>query len=453
MSWSSWSAHGIVTMGKDIIVKWNHGSKRVILTIDGYERQFIDALAATDYLGLKSRSRLESRDLLGIPRSEWSGSQSPKNEGGAPSKVAGGNGSSTSSPAPAPTPAKPKPSNGAPPKEPGPQGALEPSQQKAQPKPAPGSKNEASSIAEAKQILEKAKGALNDKQGSPTPRALGSEAPLASDVQKVGSPKDSLVSAAEELVLWVWSIRNRIKVAQAAGHRTRRVAGTRMIQAGIRLLSAGVRLHHVKSRLLVGWNPDEIEKFVGSKHAELKFGDIVTEGSLLIEAGFQNIFFVGPPGCGKTTLAAKLAEKLNLKFEAIPCNEELPSSSFYGRMIADGSFVGTAFTDIFENGGVFLFDEIFKMAPTVSVSLNMALANGYFYNSAAKRRMVRHDSCYIIGASNSFGLGSAQFGTDAPQDPAFLDRFTGAAVVVDYDERFEMELATNVKPIIAKLDE
>lgn len=287
----------------------------------------------------------------------------------------------------------------------------------------------------------------NDKPSKPpatiitVTKPFGKKAKASQQVQKA----QALAPASREqdgsdLIEWVWQIRSNIEKATEAGSRTKRTASTRMIQAGFKLLKAGCGLHEVKQRLVTGWSKDEQQKFIGEYIGAHKFGSIMSEGKLLFGAGFTNIFFSGPPGCGKTELTKRLAEDMNLKFAAIPCFDDMPSSHIFGRMVADGTYIPVAFIEIFENGGVILLDEIFKLSPAVSVAMNMALANGWFYNPSAKKEMKRHDKCFIVGASNSFGLGSLKYVTDQPQDPAFLDRFLGAAVEVSYDTSYEISL-------------
>lgn len=258
-------------------------------------------------------------------------------------------------------------------------------------------------------------------------------------VQK--QPATTLQQSQVALVSWVWNIREQIKKATAAGNRTKRLATTRMIQSGITLLKAGINIEQVKARLLIGWSTDEVQKLAGGLSTKAKFGRITEEGELLVRAGFKNIFFVGPSGCGKSTLVEKIATKLGVQYSGIPCSEELPTAALYGKKFADGTYEATSFVEIYENGGVFLLDEIFKLSGGVSVALNMALANNKFYNPSAARWMTRHKDCIIVGASNSFGTGSAIYTTDQQQDPAYLDRFIGGAVEVDYDKEYEMSLA------------
>ena len=162
-----------------------------------------------------------------------------------------------------------------------------------------------------------------------------------------------------------------------------------------------------------------------------------------IHAKFINIFWVGPSGCGKSHLASILADALKARdFEPIACGPETSESKFFGRPTADGKWVETRFLEIFEKGGVVLLDEMPKLVPGVAATLNMALANGIV--SVGGKVYRRHKDTIILGTGNSFGRGSKTYATDAPQDVAYVDRFIGAVLPVDYDHAYEAKVVANV---------
>jgi len=60
------------------------------------------------------------------------------------------------------------------------------------------------------------------------------------------------------------------------------------------------------------------------------------------------------------------------------------------------------FVQVYENGGVFLLDEIDAADANVMVAINAALANGVLANPNGKVH-VRHDKCFILAAANTWG--------------------------------------------------
>ncbi|MEO1158615.1 MAG: hypothetical protein AAFX32_15270, partial [Pseudomonadota bacterium] len=96
--------------------------------------------------------------------------------------------------------------------------------------------------------------------------------------------------------------------------------------------------------------------------------------------------------------------------------------------------------DAFENGGLFLFDEVDASAPAAVLALNAALSNG---------KMDFPDACVdahadfkVIAASNTFWTGADRTYVGRNQlDGATLDRFI--MIGIDYDEEMERKLAGN----------
>lgn len=151
-----------------------------------------------------------------------------------------------------------------------------------------------------------------------------------------------------------------------------------------------------------------------------------------------NILMVGPAGSGKTTAAEMLSRALGIEFRfngAIDTEYKLK-----GFVDAQGRVIQTAFRDAFENGGVYLFDEVDASLPAATMAFNSALANGWC--DFPDKRVIRHPNTVIIAAANTF-LGGATFeyvGRNK-QDAAFIDRFV--TLGWDVDEGLEASLCPN----------
>lgn len=149
-----------------------------------------------------------------------------------------------------------------------------------------------------------------------------------------------------------------------------------------------------------------------------------------------NVYLVGPAGSGKTYAAKKCAEALGVPFYftgAIANEYKLT-----GFKNAQGEYVGTEFRKAYENGGVFLFDEIDASFPQAVLAFNAALANDFM--DFPDKQVKMHPNFYCIAAANTIGQGAdRQYVGRNQLDAASLDRF----VFIDweYDENLEISLS------------
>lgn len=162
----------------------------------------------------------------------------------------------------------------------------------------------------------------------------------------------------------------------------------------------------------------------------------------------QNILMVGPSGCGKTYIANKLAEKLGLPFGAQSCSAGMSESQLAGYLLPVGDsgrfeYIASTFVDMYENGGVFLFDEIDAADENTMVFINAALANGSFYlpQRFDNREIKRHPDFIAIAAANTFGHGESVVYSGRNQlDGATLDRFRAGMILCEYSPVVEKAL-------------
>lgn len=149
------------------------------------------------------------------------------------------------------------------------------------------------------------------------------------------------------------------------------------------------------------------------------------------------LMLVGTAGSGKTYSAEQAAEALSIDFFATSVGAQTSKSDLLGYMTANGTYVGTAFRNAYENGGLFLLDEIDAGNSNVLIVLNAALSGTFC--SFPDGMIRRHENFKCVAAGNTYGTGASRTYVGRNQlDAATLDRF----LIFDWpvDEKLELDL-------------
>jgi midasin (ATPase involved in ribosome maturation) len=151
------------------------------------------------------------------------------------------------------------------------------------------------------------------------------------------------------------------------------------------------------------------------------------------------VMMVGPAGSGKTSAAKKVAQDLESKFHSMSLSGQTSEIKLAGYKDAAGSYHRTSFREAFENGGVFLLDEVDNGNPNILTVLNSAVDNGFF--SFPDKEVEKHSDFRIVTTANTYGSGgSRDYVGRNPLDGAFLDRF------LTLDWEYDQELEFNIAP-------
>jgi len=162
------------------------------------------------------------------------------------------------------------------------------------------------------------------------------------------------------------------------------------------------------------------------------FASVLNDVKLNIPA-----MLVGPAGSGKSTLLDQVAKELNLTYYPMSVNGQTAEYHIVGYKNANGDYIGTAFRDAYEKGGLFSFEEIDAGNPNVLTVINNALSqNFYLFPDKIVQKNERFRLC---ASANTYGYGATrQYVGRNPLDAATLDRF--AMTTVDYDEDLEKKI-------------
>jgi MoxR-like ATPase len=160
-----------------------------------------------------------------------------------------------------------------------------------------------------------------------------------------------------------------------------------------------------------------------------------------------DLFMVGPAGSGKGFLAQHLADALGQRFGFLSCSEGMSEGMLLGRGVplADRFlYLQSSFVDFYENGGVFLLDEIDAANPNVLLIINECLSSPHLSipNRVDSPYAVRHEDFYCIVAANTWGTGpDMEYVGRNRLDAAFLNRFIGSQIELGYDAKIEGAIA------------
>lgn len=154
-----------------------------------------------------------------------------------------------------------------------------------------------------------------------------------------------------------------------------------------------------------------------------------------------NTLLTGGAGLSKSTAVEQAANALNLKLGAISFSNQTTKTDLLGFVDANGVYRKSAFVDAFENGKVFLADEMDACSANVLVLLNSAISNG-FIETPDNNLIHAHENFRFVGTANTNLRGSKDgFTARNKLDSATIDRFT--VIEWELDEELEEKLTNN----------
>lgn len=174
------------------------------------------------------------------------------------------------------------------------------------------------------------------------------------------------------------------------------------------------------------------------KEREVDFSSLSAEDKVRysIKAGINNLWMVGPAGCGKSTIARNVASEFELPYLCISCGIGTSAVEFVGYKYPQRE--STKFAEYYQKPSVILIDEMTALDPAVAQVINAALANNEIETTTGLVK--RHPDCIIIATSNTFGAGaSRQYVANNQLDASTIDRFIGGIIEVDYSAAYESQ--------------
>jgi len=155
----------------------------------------------------------------------------------------------------------------------------------------------------------------------------------------------------------------------------------------------------------------------------------------VVESGMP-VLLMGPAGSGKSTMAMQIAEDLSLPFSSVSCTKQMSVNALLGFISINGVYIPTQFRDAFENGKVFLLDEMDAADANVLLCLN-TIENGFI--SFPDGIIQKHQNFRLIATANPSDAHSTYTGR-SKLDFSTIDRYFH--ITLDRDPALELSLTS-----------
>jgi hypothetical protein len=141
-------------------------------------------------------------------------------------------------------------------------------------------------------------------------------------------------------------------------------------------------------------------------------------------------WLTGGAGVGKTTIAEQVAKSLDLDYSPESFCSQSSKAEMKGYKTANGLYESTEFRKRFEEGGVYLLDEVDAANPNILLALNSALSNGIM--AFPDKVIHKHPKFVAIACANTYGNGAtAEYVGRQVIDGSSVDRFVKLDIPVD----------------------
>lgn len=155
----------------------------------------------------------------------------------------------------------------------------------------------------------------------------------------------------------------------------------------------------------------------------------------VIEAG-MNVLLTGVAGTGKTTVIKQAAEHLGLQFSSYSMTKQTSVNALLGFKSINGTYIPSEFRKAYEEGHIFLLDELDAADANVLLCLN-TLENGYI--SFPDGIIHGHENFRLCATANPQDSHSIYTGR-SKLDFSTLDRFY--AIELERDSNLELLLTS-----------